>query len=85
MFLRDIWPDADEVREAMAAAITEEQFTTQYGRIWDGDEHWQQLPTPTGPVYDWDPASTYVARAAVLRRPRRRSRPSATSRARGSW
>ncbi len=61
VFLRDIWPSPDEVRDAMADAITEEQFTAQYGRIWDGDERWQQLPTPTGPVYDWDPASTYVA------------------------
>jgi aconitate hydratase len=60
VFLADIWPTPDEVREAMATAITEDQFTTQYGRIWDGDEHWQALPTPTGPVYDWDPASTYV-------------------------
>jgi aconitate hydratase len=61
VFLRDIWPTPEQVREAVEAAITEEQFTSEYGRIWDGDEHWQQLPTPTGPVYDWDPASTYVA------------------------
>jgi aconitate hydratase len=60
VFLRDIWPSADEVRDAMSTAITEEQFTTQYGRIWDGDEHWQGLPTPSGPVYAWDPDSTYV-------------------------
>ncbi len=53
--LRDIWPDPDEVRAAMAVAITEEQFTTQYGRIWDGDDRWHELPTPTGPVYEWDP------------------------------
>ncbi len=37
VYLRDIWPSLDEVREAMSTAITEEQFTTQYGRIWDGD------------------------------------------------
>jgi len=60
VFLRDIWPSPDEVRDAMATAITEEQFTTQYGRIWDGDEHWRGLPTPTGPVYDWRADSTYV-------------------------
>ncbi len=60
VFLSDIWPSPDEVRDAVATAITEEQFTTQYGRIWDGDEHWGGLPTPTGPVYEWDPASTYV-------------------------
>ena len=60
VFLADIWPSADEVRDAMATAITESQYTTQYERIWSGDEHWQGLPTPSGPVYDWDPASTYV-------------------------
>ncbi|CAN5653687.1 aconitate hydratase AcnA [soil metagenome] len=60
VFLRDIWPSAEDVRDAMAVAITEEQFTTQYGRIWDGDDHWRDLPTPTGPVYEWNPASTYV-------------------------
>ena len=60
VFLRDIWPSSEEVRDAVAAAITEEQFTTQYGRIWDGDEHWRDLPTPTGPVYEWAADSTYV-------------------------
>jgi aconitate hydratase len=60
VFLRDIWPSSAEVVEAVAAAITEEQFTTQYGRIWDGDEHWRDLPTPTGPVYEWAADSTYV-------------------------
>jgi len=60
VFLSDIWPSPDEVRQAVAAAITEEQFTTQYGRIWDGDERWRDLPTPAGPVYDWAADSTYV-------------------------
>jgi aconitate hydratase len=60
VYLRDIWPSLEEVREATSTAITEEQFTTEYARIWDGDEHWRELPTPTGPVYEWDPDSTYV-------------------------
>ena len=29
-------------------------------RIWEGDERWAALPTPTGPAYEWDPDSTYV-------------------------
>jgi aconitate hydratase len=60
VYLSDLWPDAAEVAAAVADAITEDQFATEYGRIWDGDEHWRSLPTPTGPTYDWDPASTYV-------------------------
>jgi aconitate hydratase len=60
VYLRDLWPSADEVREALATAITSEQFEREYGRIWEGDERWRGLPTPTGPAYEWDPASTYV-------------------------
>jgi aconitate hydratase len=60
VFLRDIWPSPVEIAEAVRHAITEEQFTHQYARIWDGDERWASLPTPSGPTYAWDPASTYV-------------------------
>ena len=59
--LRDLWPSPAEIEAAVLAAVTPEQFDEQYGRIWEGDERWQALPTPEGPVYAWDPASTYVA------------------------
>jgi len=60
VFLRDLWPSPKEVAETIAAAITEEQFVEEYARIWEGDERWKGLPTPTGPAYAWDPDSTYV-------------------------
>ncbi len=60
LFLRDLWPAADEIEAAAGDAIAATQFTTEYARIWDGDERWAALPTPEGPAYDWDPASTYV-------------------------
>jgi aconitate hydratase len=60
VYLRDLWPGADEVREALATAITAEQFEREYGRIWEGDERWRGLPTPTGDAYVWDDDSTYV-------------------------
>ena len=60
VFLRDLWPNPQEIAEVVASAISEDQFTEQYGRIWEGDERWAALPTPTGPAYEWDPDSTYV-------------------------
>jgi aconitate hydratase len=60
VYLRDLWPTAEEVREAIAASVSPEQFEREYGRIFEGDERWRSLPTPEGPVYAWDPASTYV-------------------------
>ncbi len=58
--LRDLWPSPQEVRDTIAAALSPEQFRVEYGRIFDGDERWHALPTPTGSIYAWDPASTYV-------------------------
>ena len=62
VYLREIWPTPDEVKEAMAASITPELFATSYSTVFDGDERWQSLPVPAGDTYDWDSASTYVQR-----------------------
>jgi aconitate hydratase len=60
VFLQDIWPSAEEVTETAVAAIGSDLYTREYARIFDGDEHWQQLPAPTGALFDWDADSTYV-------------------------
>ncbi len=60
VFLSDIWPSPDEVTETVRAAIGSDLYTREYARIFDGDEHWQQLPSPSGALFDWDPESTYV-------------------------
>jgi aconitate hydratase len=60
VYLHDLWPTAEEVREAMGSAIDAGQFEDQYGRIFQGDEHWAALSSPSGPMYGWDPSSTYV-------------------------
>jgi aconitate hydratase len=60
VYLRDLWPSPEEVREAIASAISPEEFVEAYARIFEGDEHWRSLPAPTGALYAWDPESTYV-------------------------
>jgi aconitate hydratase len=60
VYLRDLWPTSEEVAEVTARAISSEQFDEEYGRIFDGDEHWAALESPTGPMYEWDPSSAYV-------------------------
>ncbi len=68
VFLNDIWPSADEVTETVRAAIGSDLYTREYARIFDGDEHWQQLPSPSGGLFDWDPEFDVRTRATVLRR-----------------
>jgi aconitate hydratase len=60
VYLRDIWPSAQEVEEVIASAIASEMFTRDYSDVFAGDERWRQLPTPTGDTFAWDPDSTYV-------------------------
>ncbi|MFL5735836.1 MAG: aconitate hydratase AcnA [Actinomycetota bacterium] len=60
VYLRDLWPSPEEVREAIRSGVSSEQFAREYGRIFEGDERWRSLPSPEGPMYEWDPDSTYV-------------------------
>jgi aconitate hydratase len=59
VYLRDIWPSAEELAQVMTS-VTSELFSDEYSKIFEGTEDWQKLPSPTGELYDWDPASTYV-------------------------
>ncbi|MEX5299467.1 aconitate hydratase [Kocuria sp. CPCC 205292] len=60
VYLKDIWPDPAEVQKIIDASIDTEMFTREYGTIFDGDERWQNLDTPTGKTFEWNPQSTYV-------------------------
>ncbi len=61
VFLADIWPSADEVREAIADAVDGDLFRSAYASVFEGDDRWQALPIPDGDRYAWDAGSTYVA------------------------
>ncbi|WP_432788895.1 aconitate hydratase AcnA [Brevibacterium sp. K11IcPPYGO002] len=60
VYLADLWPSPDEVESVIADSISTDMFDNEYGRIFDGDERWQQLDTPEGKVFEWDDESTYV-------------------------
>ena len=66
VYLRDVWPSAEEVNAALAGSFSSDLFTLEYGRIFDGDERWQELPVPEGELFDWDPRSTYVREATFF-------------------
>ena len=67
VLLRDVWPTPAEVNTALKA-VSAERFREEYGRVFDGDAHWQQMPVPTGDLYAWDANVDVHPVAAVLRR-----------------
>ncbi len=60
VFLRDIWPSAEEVQRTIDESIATDMFDRQYGAVFEGDERWRSLPTPSGATFEWDDESTYV-------------------------
>ena len=59
VFLRDIWPGNDEIRDAVADAVRKDMFEKNYANVFDGDERWQAIKVPEEDRYTW-PDSTYV-------------------------
>ncbi len=62
VFLRDIWPTPQEIRDVLASSIDTAMFTSRYEAAWDGDARWRGIEVPTGDTFSWDDASTYVRR-----------------------
>ena len=60
VFLRDVWPTPEEIREAIRTAVKPEHFAKEYGSALEGDERWRALDVPKGDTFRWDPKSTYV-------------------------
>jgi aconitate hydratase len=60
VYLRDLWPSAQEVQETITSAVQDEMFKRTYADVFTGDERWRALPVPEGDLYEWDEASTYV-------------------------
>jgi len=61
VFLKDIWPTNQEVRDLIDANIDDEMFRSRYGNVYAGDEKWREIDVEGSEVYQWRAGSTYVA------------------------
>jgi aconitate hydratase A / 2-methylisocitrate dehydratase len=60
VFLTDIWPGDDEIRNLVKRHVKNDFFREEYGRIFDGDRFWNSLNVPESKTFHWDPKSTYI-------------------------
>jgi aconitate hydratase len=60
VYLRDIWPSAQEVAQTVGEAVRAEMFRDSYGEVFAGDERWNSLEVPEGERFAWEEDSTYV-------------------------
>ncbi len=61
IYLRDIWPDAEEVQEAIQRTLRPDVFKRMYANVFDSNETWNNIPVlEDTSIYPWDVHSTYI-------------------------
>jgi aconitate hydratase len=65
VYLRDLWPSSEEIKDVVGRSIASEMFTRNYGGVMEGDENWRAVDVPGGDRYTW-PDSTYVRRPSFF-------------------
>ncbi len=60
VFLTDIWPTQQEILDTVSASVSTDQFTKEYGAVFEGSGQWQAIETTGGALYKWNPDSTYI-------------------------
>ncbi len=66
VFLRDIWPTAEEVKATVEACVLPEMFEKQYASAFTSNEKWNAIDITEGNLYKWNAASTYIQRPPFL-------------------
>ena len=60
VYLREIWPSAQEVEATVRSAVSTEQYRKEYSAVFEGDARWKAMPVPAGDLYQWNSKSTYI-------------------------
>ncbi|SHJ40866.1 aconitase [Rubritalea squalenifaciens DSM 18772] len=60
VYLKDIWPTIDELKEVIDSALVPEVFNTLYSNLDTANQNWVDIVSDTGDIYSWDDKSTYI-------------------------
>ncbi|MEK3785314.1 aconitate hydratase AcnA [Paenibacillus sp. FSL K6-1230] len=60
VYLKDIWPTSEEIKEAISLSLSPEMFRSKYENVFTANEKWNAIDVPEGELYEWDEKSTYI-------------------------
>jgi aconitate hydratase len=60
VYLRDLWPDAEEVRRIIDQVLTPALYRERYATLHEGTPEWRALKGKTGRTFAWAPGSTFI-------------------------
>jgi aconitate hydratase len=68
VYLKDVWPSQEEIREVVSTCVKGEMFRKEYAEVFEGDQNWRSLPVPEGETFHWDETSTYIKKPPYFER-----------------
>jgi aconitate hydratase len=66
VFLQEIWPTQDEIKDAVEHSVLPEMFVAEYASAFESNPRWNEIVVNGGDLYDWDPTSTYIQEPPFL-------------------
>lgn len=60
VYLKDIWPTNQEVKDAVAHAMSADTYRAKYKDVFRANERWNEIDIPEGNLYEFDNKSTYI-------------------------
>ena len=66
VYLKDLWPSPEEVRQTMERAVQPELFAARYAEVFTANEAWNRIEVAEGDLYPWNEASTYIQEPPFL-------------------
>ena len=60
VYLKDIWPEQDEIRTVIGDSVNEEEYRNTYAEVFAGETRWNVLEAPEDKLYEWQDDSTYI-------------------------
>lgn len=60
VYLADIWPTQEEIKEIVGQKINNKMFSEKYSDLFKGTRLWQDIDIKASNTYDWQADSTYI-------------------------
>jgi len=60
IYMNDIWPTMDEIRQEVQKVVTPEIFRKEYEDVFSSNAKWNEIDTTDEPLFKWDSESTYI-------------------------
>ena len=60
VFLKDLWPSANDIESMIDSSLNSKMFIDEYKSVFEGPKEWKELSSTKSNQFRWDNNSTYI-------------------------